>query len=42
MRDEPVFLGLDGAMVALASISFTVAHPGLLFPPMRKGSKSRS
>ena len=42
MRDEPVFLGLDGAMVALASISFTVAHPGFLFPPMRKGSKSRS
>jgi hypothetical protein len=26
MRDEPVFLGLDGGMVALASIAFTVAH----------------
>lgn len=40
MRDEPVFLGLDGAMVALASIAFTAAHPGLMFPPMRKGKKS--
>ncbi|CZR61397.1 related to phospholipid-translocating ATPase [Phialocephala subalpina] len=34
MRDEPVFLGLDGAMVLLASIAFTVAHPGFMFPPM--------
>jgi len=42
MRDEPVFLGLDGAMVALASIAFTVAHPGFMFPPMRKAKKSRS
>jgi hypothetical protein len=40
MRDEPVFLALDGAMVALASIAFTVAHPGFMFPPMRKGRKS--
>lgn len=39
MRDEPVFLGLDGAMVALASVAFTVAHPGFMFPPMRKGKK---
>lgn len=42
MRDEPEFLVLDGAMVALASIAFTVAHPGIMFPPMRKGNKSRS
>jgi hypothetical protein len=42
MRDEPVFLGLDGTMVALASIAFTVAHPGFMFPPMRKGKKSRA
>jgi len=42
MRDEPVFLALDGAMVALASIAFTVAHPGFMFPPMRKGRKVRS
>jgi hypothetical protein len=41
MRDEPVFLSLDGAMVALASIAFTVAHPGFMFPPMRKVKKSR-
>jgi hypothetical protein len=42
MRDEPVFLGLDGGMVALASIAFTVAHPGFMFPPMRKGKKAIS
>jgi len=42
MRDEPVFLVLDGAMVALASIAFTVAHPGFMFPPMRKGKKNGS
>jgi hypothetical protein len=42
MRDEPVFLALDGAMVAMASIAFTVAHPGFMFPPMRKVKKSRS
>lgn len=42
MRDEPVFLGLDGTMVLLASIAFTVAHPGFMFPPMRKVKKSRS
>lgn len=39
MRDEPVFLSLDGGMVALASIAFTVAHPGFMFPPMRKGGR---
>ena len=42
MRDEPVFLTLDGGMVALASIAFTVAHPGFMFPPMRKGKKAVS
>ncbi len=42
MRDEPVFLGLDGAMCAMASIALTVAHPGIMFPPMRKGYNSRS
>lgn len=42
MREEPVFLSLDGGMVALASIAFTVAHPGFMFPPMRKGKKSSS
>lgn len=42
MRDEPVFLGLDGGMVALASIAFTVAHPGFMFSPMRKGKKAIS
>jgi hypothetical protein len=42
MREEPVFLGLDGTMIALASIAMTVAHPGIMFPPMRKGKKPRS
>lgn len=39
MRDEPVFLVLDGGMVALASIAFTVAHPGFMFPLMSTGKK---
>lgn len=41
MRDEPTFLVLDGMMVALASIAFTVAHPGIMFAPMRKNKRSR-
>jgi hypothetical protein len=41
MRDEPTFLTLDGMMIALASIAFTVAHPGFMFPPMRKNKKAR-
>ncbi|RDW79363.1 hypothetical protein BP6252_04001 [Coleophoma cylindrospora] len=36
MKVEPEFLVLDGMMVALASIAFTVAHPGFMFPPMRR------
>jgi hypothetical protein len=40
MRDEPTFLVLDGGMVALASISFTVAHPGFMFPRMRRSKKT--
>jgi len=24
----------------MASIAFTVLHPGFMFPPMRKGSKA--
>jgi len=39
MKDEPTFLVLDGMMVALSSISFTLAHPGFLFPPMRNSKK---
>jgi hypothetical protein len=39
MRNETEFLILDGMMIALASIALTVAHPGLLFPPMRKEKK---
>ena len=35
MRNEPTFLILDGMMIAMAVIALTVAHPGLLFPPMR-------
>jgi len=42
MRDETTFLILDGMMIALASIALTVAHPGFMFPPMRKVRKSRT
>lgn len=39
MRDEPAFLMCDGMMIALASIALTIAHPGFMFPPMRKNKK---
>jgi small-conductance mechanosensitive channel len=34
MRTEAPFLVLDGAMVALATVCLTIAHPALLFPEM--------
>lgn len=40
MRDETVFLILDGMMVAFASIAFTLAHPAFMFPPMCKRKRS--
>jgi hypothetical protein len=39
MRQEPAFLVLDGGMVALASIAFTVAHPGFLFKPLIQNNR---
>lgn len=38
MRNEKEFLILDGAMVALAAVLMTIAHPGIFFPAMRTGS----
>jgi hypothetical protein len=32
MREEVPFLVLDGSMIALAGIAFTLAHPGIMFP----------
>ncbi|CZS96125.1 related to phospholipid-translocating ATPase [Rhynchosporium agropyri] len=40
-RDEPLFLGLDGAAVAIAAIALTVAHPAIFFPVMGNGRKER-
>ncbi|KKY23708.1 putative rta1 domain [Phaeomoniella chlamydospora] len=37
MRKENDFYILDGMMCALATIAYTVVHPGIFFPPMRKG-----
>ncbi|KAG8629135.1 hypothetical protein KVT40_003000 [Elsinoe batatas] len=34
MRNEKEFLILDGMMIALAVLAFTVFHPGWWFPPM--------
>ena len=36
-RNEPLFLVLDGAMIAAASILLTVAHPGFFFPQLTSG-----
>ncbi|KAI6713830.1 hypothetical protein JHW43_003587, partial [Diplocarpon mali] len=33
-RDEPLFLGLDGAAVAVSVIALTAAHPAIYFPVM--------
>ncbi|KXS95726.1 hypothetical protein AC578_10755 [Pseudocercospora eumusae] len=35
MRNEKEFLVLDGAMIAIATVLMTVAHPGIFFPAMR-------
>ncbi|KAE9987582.1 hypothetical protein EG328_002223 [Venturia inaequalis] len=44
MRNEAEFLVLDGLMVAVAAVAFTVFYPGIFFPEMRqnkpKGSRS--
>lgn len=42
MQDEPTFFGLEGAMLAIACISLTVAHPVFFFPPMQRAKKSRA
>ncbi|CZT24618.1 uncharacterized protein RCC_10343 [Ramularia collo-cygni] len=42
MREETEFLILDGAMVALGVITFTLFHPGFWFPPMSGRSKKVS
>jgi hypothetical protein len=39
-RDETKFLILDGAMVVLASICLTIAHPGIFFPFLGRDQKS--
>lgn len=45
MRHETEFLILDGVMVLLGVIAFTVFHPGFWFPPMsgrwRKSSEGQ-
>lgn len=41
MQNEPEFLVLDGAMIALASILMTVAYPGIFFPEMRQKNIAR-
>ncbi|PBP17647.1 hypothetical protein BUE80_DR011559 [Diplocarpon rosae] len=38
-RDEPLFLGLDGAAVAISAIALTFAHPAVFFPVMGNGRK---
>lgn len=35
MQDETTFLILDGAMIAIACILMSIAHPGFYFPQMR-------
>ncbi|OJJ40068.1 hypothetical protein ASPWEDRAFT_100378 [Aspergillus wentii DTO 134E9] len=39
MQKEDEFLVLDGMMIAIAVVSFTVCHPGFFLGGLRKGSK---
>lgn len=41
-RDEPAFLVLDGAMIAIAAILMTAAHPGIFFPQLTQGYYTRN
>ncbi|KAJ5261055.1 hypothetical protein N7478_011650 [Penicillium angulare] len=42
MQKEDEFLVLDGMMIALACLAFTIFHPGLFIPSMRTGHKSQN
>lgn len=35
MQREKEFLVLDGAMVAIAAVAMSIAHPGIFFPEMK-------
>ncbi|KAF7187130.1 Efflux pump himE [Pseudocercospora fuligena] len=41
MRNEKEFLILDGAMIAIATVLMTVAHPGIFFPAMRNKANKK-
>ncbi|RJE26729.1 RTA1 domain protein [Aspergillus sclerotialis] len=41
MQRENEFLALDGMMIAVACLAFTVCHPAVFFPTMRTGFKPR-
>ncbi|KAJ5779864.1 hypothetical protein N7457_007584 [Penicillium paradoxum] len=41
MQEENEFLILDGMMLALACLTFTIFHPGIFLPSMRSAPKSR-
>ncbi|KAJ5797289.1 RTA-like protein [Penicillium pulvis] len=40
MQDEESFLLLDGMMIALATLAFTLVHPGRFIPTIRSEKKS--
>ncbi|KAJ5606625.1 hypothetical protein N7510_009406 [Penicillium lagena] len=42
MQRENEFLVLDGMMIAIATLSFTIFHPGFYLPSMRTGYKNRT
>ncbi|KAJ6080499.1 hypothetical protein N7467_010252 [Penicillium canescens] len=42
MQKEDEFLVLDGMMIALACLAFTIFHPGVFLPSMRTGHKNRA
>lgn len=42
MQNESLFFVLEGAMLAIACIALTVAHPAFFFPPMQRAKKNVS
>ncbi|OTA61996.1 RTA1-domain-containing protein [Hypoxylon sp. EC38] len=37
IHNEPLFIALDGVLIALAVIALCIGHPGLVFSPSEKG-----
>lgn len=39
IHDEPLFIGLEGVLIAVAVLALCIGHPGFVFLPSEKGLK---